>query len=220
MKKVIFAVAALLAAVTAQAQIGITAGLTSSSTTLETALTDVQGGNVNQYHVGISYKIGLGNLFAIQPAILYNVKGSNFDYSTITLDNVQLDFKTGFVEVPVQLQLGFGIGSLVRVYGFAEPFVGYAITNEVTWETGLGALGTAADRQSTWDGIKNRLEYGMGIGAGVEILKHVQVGVKYFWTLSDLYGIEDATADNILNGLGNLNMGNVNGVAASITLLF
>lgn len=215
MKKVIFAVAALLAAVTAQAQIGITAGLTSSSTTLETALTDVQGGNVNQYHVGISYKIGLGNLFAIQPAILYNVKGSNFNYSDVS--STQLDFKTGFVEVPVQLQLGFGIGSLVRVYGFAEPFVGYAVTNEVTLQTALGA---AADPQSTWDGIKNRLEYGMGIGAGVEILKHVQVGVKYFWTLSDLYGVENATADNILSGLGSLNMGNVNGIAASITLLF
>ena len=215
MKKFIIAIAALFVAASASAQIGISAGLTSSSTTLDGAYADVVSGAVNQYHVGLTYKIGLGNLLAIQPSILYNVKGSNFNVEDLT--STSLNFKTGFVEVPVQVQLGFGLGTLARVYALAEPYVGYAITNEVTTKSSIAA---AANTQQTWDNVKNRLEYGVGVGAGVELLRHLQVSVKYFWTLSDLYGLQDAKLDNIINSLSNINMNNANGVAATVTILF
>ena len=71
------AIAAIFIAYSAQAQIGIMAGLTSSKTDLETAVADVE--NINQYHIGIAYKFGLGNLVTLQPAILYNVKGTQVD---------------------------------------------------------------------------------------------------------------------------------------------
>lgn len=210
MKKLLLAVAAFVGmAISAHAQLGISAGLTSASATLEAAAQDVTGGAINQYHVGLTYKIGIGNILAIQPSILYNVKGSSFDAGNIT--DTKLDFKTGFVEVPVQVQLGLGIGNFIRIYGLAEPFVGYAITNEVS---------RAAEPEKTWDNVKNRLEYGVSLGAGVELLRHLQVSVKYFWTLSDLYGVQDATLDNILQGIGNINAKNVNGIAATVTVLF
>ena len=61
MKKAIIAIAALFIAFTsANAQFGVVAGLTSSSTNLESAIADVK--NVNMYHVGITYKIGIGNM--------------------------------------------------------------------------------------------------------------------------------------------------------------
>lgn len=216
MKKLLLAVAAFVGmAISAHAQLGISAGLTSASATLEAAAQDVTGGAINQYHVGLTYKIGIGNILAIQPSILYNVKGSSFDAGNIT--DTKLDFKTGFVEVPVQLQAGLGIGSLVRVYGLAEPFVGYAVANEITAKSALNA---AAAPEKTWDNVKNRLEYGLSLGAGVEILKHFQLSVKYFWTFSDLYGAEDATLNNIVSGIGKINAKNVNGISATITVLF
>ena len=110
-----------------------------------------------------------------------------------------------------------GIGNFIRVYGLAEPFVGYAITNEVSLK---GALASAAEPEKTWDNVKNRLEYGVSLGAGVELLRHLQVSVKYFWTLSDLYGLQDAKLDNIMQSLGNINAKNVNGIAATVTVLF
>ena len=51
-------------------------------------------------------------------------------------------------------------------------------------------------------------------------LRHIQVSVKYFWTLSDLYGTQDTTLDSIVSGLGDINAKNVNGISATITLLF
>lgn len=215
MKKILTSVVAMFVAVGAFAQIGISAGLTSASANVETAINEVKGKLINQYHVGITYKIGIGNIFAIQPSILYNVKGSHFDVENIK--DTSLDFKTGFVEVPVQLQAGLGIGSLVRIYGLAEPFVGYAVANEVTTKTILNAAG---DTQKTWDNVKNKLEYGLSLGAGVEIFKHFQLSVKYFWTFSDLYGASDATWNNIVSGIGNINAKNVNGISATLTVLF
>ena len=215
MKKILTTAVAMFIAVGAFAQLGISAGLTSASANVETALNEVKGKMINQYHVGITYKIGLGNFIAIQPSILYNVKGTHFDVENIA--NTSLDFKPGFVEVPVQLQAGLGIGSLVRVYGLAEPFVGYAVANEITAKSALNA---AAAPEKTWDNVKNRLEYGLSLGAGVEILKHFQLSVKYFWTFSDLYGAEDATLNNIVSGIGKINAKNVNGISATITVLF
>ena len=111
MKKLIAAAAAVFCmAVSAHAQIGITAGLTSTSSTLKDAKVSFESGNVNQYHVGLVYKIGLGNILAIQPGLVYNVKGSSFDISNI--GSTSVDFKTGFLEIPVQVQAGLGIGKI------------------------------------------------------------------------------------------------------------
>ena len=204
MKKAIIAIAALFVALSANAQIGVVAGLTSSSTNVEAAVADIK--NVNQYHVGITYKIGIGNMLAIQPALIYNMKGTQLG-DIAGLDDVDVDYKTGYLELPVQVQLGFGIGSIARVYGFAEPFVGYAITNQVQ---GLG------DTVKNWDNVKNRLEYGVGLGAGVELFRHLQVSVKYFWDLGDVYGT-DITFGDVTKDIAT---SKCSGIAASVAFLF
>ena len=204
MKKAIIAIAALFVALSANAQIGVVAGLTSSSTNVEAAVADIK--NVNQYHVGITYKIGIGNMLAIQPALIYNMKGTQLG-DIAGLDDVDVNYKTGYLELPVQVQLGFGIGSIARVYGFAEPFVGYAITNQVQ---GIG------DTIKDWDNVKNRFEYGVGLGAGVELFRHLQVSVKYFWNLGDVYGA-DITFGDVTKDIAT---SKCNGIAASVAILF
>lgn len=96
MKKLILSLLAVLAlAVSANAQIGIVAGLTSSSTDVESAVANVK--SVNQYHVGLSYRFKLGEVLAIQPAIIYNVKGSSVETLDLGQLSSQIDLKTGFL---------------------------------------------------------------------------------------------------------------------------
>lgn len=205
MKKAIVAIAALFLAISAHAQFGIMGGLTSSSGNVESAIANAK--SISQYHVGITYKLGIGNLLAIQPALLYNVKGTSIGAASENLESFDVNFKTGYIEIPVQVQVGFGIGSLARVYGFAEPFVGYAVSNKVegNWVT---------DFNDNWQYVKNRLEYGIGLGAGVELFRHLQVSVKYFWNLGDVYGL---TFENVSNTVLN---SKCSGVAASVAFLF
>jgi hypothetical protein len=206
MKKFIIIIASLLFAVSAHAQFGVIAGITSSRSDIKSAIADVQGKNITQYHVGITYKFG-GNVFAVQPALLYNVKGTALDVNDIT--STKLDMKTGFIELPVQLQVGIGLGDIARIYGFAEPFIGYAISNSGTFN------GTAL-KDLKWENIKNRLEYGVGVGLGVELIKHVQVSVKYFWNMGNLYN-EDFSFAGVTKTITD---SKANGIAASVALLF
>ena len=152
--------------------------------------------------------IHAGSKFAIQPALIYNVKGSTFGAAIEGSEAFNADFKTGFLELPVQVQLGFGIGSIARVYGFAEPFIGYAITNQVDgWPSEIG---------DQWEFVKSRLEYGVGLGAGVELFRHLQVSVKYFWNLGDLYNA-DLSFGSISKELLSTKC---SGIAASVAFLF
>jgi len=205
MKKFIVIVASLLIAVSAHAQFGVVAGITSSSSNLKDAVADVQTQNITQYHVGITYKLDLG-LIAIQPSILYNMKGTKLNVANIGA--TELDYKTGYVEVPVQLQAGLNLG-VARIYGFAEPFVGYAITNQVN-------SSLAKDPQSTWNNIKSKLEYGVGLGVGVELIKHVQVSAKYFWNMGSMYG----TSIDFAGVKSTIAEQKASGIAASVAILF
>lgn len=208
MKKILVIVASLLVAVSAHAQLGVVAGITSSKTNLEEAYADVN--NVTQYHVGIIYKLDLGAI-AIQPGIIYNVKGARMDALKdlgLSSSLTQMDYKTGYLEIPVQIQAGLNLG-VARVYGFAEPFVGYALSNEVSSDFW-------SEPKQTWDNVKRRLEYGVGLGVGVELIKHVQVAVKYFWNLGDMYG----TDISFLGTTKTLSEQKANGISASVALLF
>lgn len=209
MKKLLIAIVALFVAYSAQAQIGVMAGLTSSKTNIETAFADVD--NVNQFHVGVAYKFGLGNLINIQPAILYNVKGTKID-DIKGFDDIEFDAKTGYIEVPVQVQVGFGVGPVARVYGFAEPYIGYAITNRLESKTDL-----ANSSVKTWDNIENRFTYGVGLGIGAEVLKSLQVSVKYFWDMGQVYDFNEITIGGITDNVKNKTC---NGVTVSVAFFF
>ena len=204
MKKFIVIVASLLIAVSAHAQFGVVAGITSSSSNLKDAVADVQAQNITQYHVGVTYKLDLG-LIAIQPSILYNMKGTKLNVANIGA--TELDYKTGYVEVPVQLQAGLNLG-VARIYGFAEPFVGYAITNNVKVST--------KDFKGSWENVKSRLEYGVGLGVGVELIKHVQVSAKYFWNMGSMYG----TSIDFAGVKTTIAEQKASGIAASVAILF
>lgn len=213
MKKILIAAAALFVALSANAQVGIVAGLTSSSTDFKSAIADVK--NVNQYHVGLTYKIGLGGLLAIQPSIIYNMKGQKIEYlSADNIQNTQID-KTGFLEVPVQVQVGIPLANLVRVYGFVEPFAGYALSNQVDIN-----LGSASEVEKTWDNVKSKLEYGVGLGAGVEVFSHLQVYAKYFWNLGDVYSSSGSSTVNVGDAISTVQNTKCSGVAVSVAYLF
>lgn len=208
MKKLIVIVASLLVAVSAHAQLGVVAGITSSKTDLKSAKEDVK--NISLYHVGLTYKMDLG-LLAVQPSILYNMKGSKFSAisSGTTVDD--FEYKTGYLEVPVQVQAGMDLG-LARVYGFVEPFVGFAVNNQVAFSQG--------EPKKVWDNVKSKMEYGVGLGAGVELIKHVQVSVKYFWNMGLVYGPgegSDITIKGVATAVGERKC---NGISASVALLF
>ena len=205
MKRICTLVCCLLIAVSVFAEtkprFGIIGGLTTTSTKFSTAIADIKGGNFNQFHVGICYNQPLVLGFAIQPGLEYNVKGMQFSQIEGLKD---INFKTGYLELPVQVQWGLDLLGVLRPYVFAEPFIGFALNNTANAET-VSAKG--------WDYLKSRFEGGLGVGAGIDIFRHVQVSFRYFWNLGEVYKIDAGS-------LGTISSGNCQGFKVSAAILF
>ena len=173
MKKIIaslFAVLALSAAMQAQQigsnRFGVDVGFTSSSANVS----DFKVSNVSGFHAGVYYQIPLVSGLSLQPGIQYQMKGANLGTAGDTVMH--------YIEVPVQIQYGIDLMYL-RPYAFAEPFIGMAVGTNSS---------TAANQEQTDPGkaALNRLEYGLGVGVGLEVWR-MQFAFKYFWNFGNLY---------------------------------
>ena len=201
----VVAAASLVLASQARAQFGVIAGLTSSKATAEEAVNDVK--NIALYHAGLTYKVDLGAGFAIQPSVIYQVKGANLGtLDTATSEDFKL--KSGFVEIPVGIQWGPDLLAF-RPYAFAEPFIGYQITSSDKGQSSF----------SDWtQQAKNKLEYGFGVGGGLEIASHIQVSVQWFKNLGKMIGEDAKPADAAWSEVKDLK--NFQGIKFSLAILF
>ena len=231
MKKYILAISALLLAVSANAQLGIVAGVTSTKTNLDEAYKDIaETMNVDQYHAGIVYNLNLPLGLSLQPGLIYNMKGqslaSNIDALGAKHD-VTINTKTGYLEIPVRVAWGIDLG-LLKPFVFAEPYLGYAITTETKTEFKdaaaaeilNSAMGTQLESKNEWD-ARNRLEYGVGLGAGVRVLKFAALSVKYFWEFGNLYKEGEKSPNISTEQMVNaFKEQKASGVAATLTIYF
>lgn len=220
MKKFVFAAAVVAAMVfctdaSAQrynsARVGLMGGFTSSSASIK----NMDSKSVSLYHVGLTAEIPLFGGFAIQPGLLYQVKGMSadkFNSSSISESLGSFETKVGYLEVPVQVQWGLDLLAF-RPYVFAEPFVGFRL--------GQSTKGEVADKLK--DNLKDNLkkvEYGLGVGAGVDVWR-LQLSVKYFWNFGKIYdkdGNVGPIGDTVKDAVNNGN--NFNGVMVSAAFFF
>ena len=220
MKKLVFAAAIVAATVfctdaSAQrynsARVGLMGGFTSSSTSIKNA----DSKSVSLYHIGVTAEIPLLGGFAIQPALLYQVKGMSadkFNSSSISESLGSFETKVGYLEVPVQVQWGLDLLAF-RPYVFAEPFVGFRVGQNTKGEV----AGTLKDDLK-------KVEYGLGLGAGVDVWR-LQLSVKYFWNFGKIYD-KDGNVGPIVDNAKNVikdavnNGNNFNGVMVSAAFFF
>ena len=214
MKKILV-IAALFASVMAASaqQFGVKGGLTLS--TVGGADNPKENKDVALYEAGVVYKLDLGSGFAVQPALGYQVKGAKFEQN-ITQNTVET--KTGFVELSVGAQWGPDLLAF-RPYVFVEPFIGYAVTGN---ESLTNRTGITVDKiNAALPNAKNKLEYGLGAGIGLEITRHIQLSCQYFNNFGRLYK-EDRLYKDDLSGIKSsyVNLKSYQGVKVTLAVLF
>ncbi len=174
MKKHLIAITLMLcigSAALAQGSFVVKAGLNFNK------LQDIQIDNLKQswnsqagFHVGIGgqYRIPVIGL-AFQPEILYSRVRTGLlgEVGSSSYEGFRIDY----IDIPLNIQWGINI-LFLRPYIFAAPYLRYAIAK--------GDLLA----QVEWQDL-NRLDYGLSLGAGVEIWK-VQIAGKYNWSFGQL----------------------------------
>ena len=183
-----------------------------------TSIKNVGADLATGYHAGITYKFNLPLGFAFQPSLLYNMKASQVDEALADL--ASFDYKMGYLELPLSLQWGPDL-LLFRPFLDVSPYVGYALNNEFKASANTSAR-LSTGFVNNWEGI-NRLEYGVGLGGGIEVWK-IQVTCRYNWNFGPLFDNTDTAvkaSEVIGSAIGEkFSDENFGGVTLSVALLF
>ena len=177
MKKIVgFLMVALLALMAlpanAQLKFGIKGGVNISSVHFNSDV--LKADNVTGFQVGPMIEttlplVGVG----IDAAVLYSQKG----LETTSVGGVKTSMKTDYIDVPVNLKWKFGL-PIIKGYLAAGPYVGFRVGGDKLWDI-PGSVGDQLKAKS--------FNAGLNLGAGVELIKHLQVGFNYALGLTDDY---------------------------------
>ncbi len=131
-------------------------------------LTGFQIGPMAEFTVPL---LGIG----MDAAILYSQKGLEYKSES---------YKTDYLDVPVNLKWKFGL-PIVKGFFTAGPYASFRIGGDKIWNV-----------------INNQLKaksfgVGLNVGAGVEVVKHLQVGLNYDLGLTNNYGSTSESTESI-----------------------
>jgi hypothetical protein len=194
----------------AQLKLGVKAGANISSLsgyTPEDLINDVKG--AASYQFGVLAKVNLGDFFSLQPEVLLSMKGAELtnDQSDAALGTLStmmgkpipnsMQLKTTYLEVPLNIQAGVGLGSLFRVYGQVSPYLSYLISDDVDGaEDFYAAYKNFMSERGDGAQPLNSFDYGIGLGAGVEVL-FLQLSVKYDFSLNEFKEVAGTILDDV-----------------------
>lgn len=177
-------------------------GIIGGATFNTRSLVDLDESTLTQWHLGAAYTLDLPLGFALQPALMYNVKGTK----TTSVSS----YSAGYLEVPVALQWGIDL-LILRPYLEVAPFVGYALNNVSKATVGDAIVKT----KNEWDGL-NRFECGVGLGGGLQVWR-LQLSARYNWNFERMYQKGDKFVDYIEESIGSARFG---GVTFSLAVFF
>lgn len=159
------------------------------------------------WNAGLTANFDLPTGFSLQPSLIYHQKGANIT------DNVSQSM--GYLELPVSVQWGPDL-LLFRPFLDVTPYVGYALTSRFRADVS----GLVSIDEDGWDG-KQRLEYGLGLGAGLDVWK-LQLIARYNWNFGSMYDVTswNDIKDTLKNEGISVDNPNFGGVTISLSYFF
>ena len=170
MKKVlsiVFLVAAMLFAANANAQIkfGLKGGLNVTSMSFSEDVFDAS--NKTGFFVGPMVKVTVPIVgLSFDAAALYDQKEADVKYAAEG-ELGKVNVKQQSINIPVNVRYGFGLSSLANIFLFAGP----------QWGINVGDKNFKWNETSSYSLKKSN--FSVNVGAGVTLLKHLQVSANY-----------------------------------------
>jgi len=157
------------------AQLGIKAGVNMANEMTSFSQSDVKAGfnsvNLTGYHIGLVYQaMPKKSGFGIEVGALLSQKGSSFSDSILLENVIKQGYKElNYLEVPFNVRYHLILG-LIGVYGFGGLYGAYALSGKTVDET------TNSTQNVTFTTLKDHMDYGYNVGAGIELFKKIQLG--------------------------------------------
>lgn len=139
-----------------------------------------QGDNLTGYQVGLVYefnqkKNGLGLGFEV--GALLSQKGGVFkmDSASVVQSMIKGYHEINYVEVPLNFRLNLNMGGVVGIYGTAGIYGAYALKGKTVFESDIATL----IYEESFDSFMDRIDYGYSYGAGIELVRKLQIGLQW-----------------------------------------
>lgn len=133
-------------------------------------------------HIGATVDVPLASQFSLETGLLLSVKGSKLVIG-MEPGNVKMTKKTDllYLNLPLNARTTFKIANL-QMFATTGPYVGYGIVGRNKFSSGQVSKKSKEDWGT--DGLK-RLDYGVGIGTGVEF-RSIILGINYDFGLANI----------------------------------
>ena len=142
-------------------------------------------------------------MFAIQPEVLYTMKGSKYE-EEIFGETLKVWIKLDYLEIPVLVKIMVPTPGGVKPCLFAGPVLAMKLSGKVKFEYG------ADSKEEDIEEDMKSTDFGLVIGAGVDIgfgapgMGKITLDIRYSLGLSTISDFED---EDIKNGVFSLMVG-------------
>lgn len=183
MNRVIFIISFFAAAISAQAQLGITAGLNSSKEASH--YSDRKG--ILTWNVGLTYRMFPHKSVNILPELIYTIKGIT-NYPDYTGNVLCYRNRDQYIQLTVPVQKSFSLSdddewSGLSFQAGAGPFIGGLIKSVTTEETFSGDKTPYTNKIGT--DVKS-MDYGFRAFIGMAINNRIQTQIRYDHGLANI----------------------------------
>lgn len=170
------AVAAAFLIPQSQAQVAIKAGVNFASISESARLEEyetLEEKSVAGFQAGLSFDLGLSDMFTIQPEVLFIQKGGKSTYKINDDNKIVSRLYYNYVEVPVLAKLKFYKESGGGFYLLGGPFIGLAIGGKTKTSTTVLGETTTTEDDFNFDNDdeaerQRRTDWGVSFGGGVK----------------------------------------------------
>lgn len=205
MKRILLIAVILFAGLTAaeaKTGFGVKAGVNLPTASIK-ELSEVKPAS---YHVGVAYNLNIPLVgVSIQPALQYSLKQSVLEIEDGVEKMEQMSM--GYLEFMTSIQWGLDL-IVARPFLDVSPFVGYALN------------GSGSVKELWSEGAVNKLDYGVGIGAGLDVWK-LQLVCRYNWNMGNLMkSAETVKNGNVLQKYNLVKGANFGGLTVSLAYFF
>jgi hypothetical protein len=173
--KFIYAILFVFLGYVANAQrLGIKGGINFANVTAKMSGASMSPKSLTGFHVGGVADFDLKNNLAFNTGLLYTVKG----FSGEDTESGKLKESLNYLEVPLNLAYKIPIKDQSKFFIQAGPYLAFGLNAKET-------VGSESQSGSFKDAGVKSLDYGLGLGAGVELGSFV-AGIQYQLGLADI----------------------------------
>ena len=173
----------------AQTSYGVRGGLNLADVSLKASGIGIDASNIKPgFHIGAFMDHSLTNIFAFETGLMLETKGSKIKANKIGGTTGEAVTNIWYLDIPINLKASYDLGG-VGIYGLFGPYVGFALSAKDKYTGDFKDLEGVSEYDnnigSSDDDDLKRMDFGLAMGAGVEIDKF-QFGLGYNLGLANI----------------------------------